>query len=410
MPRSSWSRACIRAIERYRRLGAGRYAGRCRFDPSCSTFALEAFRTRAFLVALWMAFWRVLRCNPLVPQRSRDPVREHRRLRLRPGAVPTFFSFAALAGFFVMGVTVFASAQSITGGCSASVNGRDPASMTSSDPLVVSEGETVSVEGSAPSGSGGESVTTVTVSGIEGVVGFSGESHAASGEAWGGQVNVDDYLKWGTGLYLVEADATGSGWSCSASGYVKLDGNPLTKPIGLVAAGFTLVGGVGAALSARPKRAPSAEQIKQEFGQDVDRLVAAPGASPPEFEAKPDTAREAWFTLGCLLLAILPLFLVRPIAAVVALPMPSRRIMVHGHAILGAMAGFLAGIGVAVLGQQYAFWPLTPVTAFGIPAWFALLGGVRGYLGRPWKVEFRVRHDSTFSATEPPPPPPMPGS
>jgi len=406
MPRSSWSRACIRAIERYRRLGAGRYAGRCRFDPSCSTFALEAFRTRAFPAALWMTFWRVLRCNPLVPQRSRDPVRAHRRLRLRPGAVPTFFSFTALVGLFLMGFALLASAQTLTGGCSSSVNGRDPTSMTSSDPLVVSEGETVSVQGSAPGGSAGESVTTVTVSGIEGVVGFSSESHAASGEAWGGDVNVDDYLKWGTGLYLVEAEATGSGWSCTASGYVKLDGNPLTKPIGLVAAGFTLLGGVGAALSARPKRAPSAEQIKRGFGQDA----AALGAGAPESEAKPDRAREVGLTLGCLLLATAFLFAVRPIAAVVALPMPSRRIMVHGHAILGAMSGFLAGIGVAVLGQQYAFWPLTPVTAFGIPAWFALLGGVRGYLGRPWKVEFRVRHDSTFSATEPPAPPPMPGS
>lgn len=39
-------------------------SGKCRFQPTCSEYAMEAFRT----LPLWKAFtktlWRILRCNP----------------------------------------------------------------------------------------------------------------------------------------------------------------------------------------------------------------------------------------------------------------------------------------------------------------------------------------------------------
>jgi hypothetical protein len=332
--------------------------------------------------------------------------------------VPTAFGVVALVGLFTLPFTLFASAEELSGGCSASVNGRTPTSMTKNDPLVVGEGDVVSAEGTAPGGSAeGESVTTVTVSGVEGVVGFSSETRAGSGVAWGGEVSVDDYLKWGVGLYLVEAEAVGSGWSCSASGYVKLEGNPLSKPIGQAAAGLAAVGAVGAALSARPRRSPMLQELQKSFGQDVDKAVAqatVPGADatyvPPKWTS-PDIKGEAAVVAGCLFFLFPALFLGAKAAAVVAVPLQRGRIWVHGHVVLGAISGLVAGVGVAVLGQQYAIWPLTPMTAFGIPVWFATVCGVRAFIGRPWKVEFRIRHDSTFSATEtPPPPPPMPTS
>lgn len=50
----------------------------CRFYPTCSSYALEAFQNRGFFVALALTIWRILRCNPLfrggydpVPQRKR---------------------------------------------------------------------------------------------------------------------------------------------------------------------------------------------------------------------------------------------------------------------------------------------------------------------------------------------------
>ena len=36
----------------------------CRFTPSCSTYALEAFKKRGFIVGFILSVWRILRCNP----------------------------------------------------------------------------------------------------------------------------------------------------------------------------------------------------------------------------------------------------------------------------------------------------------------------------------------------------------
>jgi len=36
----------------------------CRFTPTCSAYALEAFRKRGFIVGMLLTFYRILRCNP----------------------------------------------------------------------------------------------------------------------------------------------------------------------------------------------------------------------------------------------------------------------------------------------------------------------------------------------------------
>ena len=36
----------------------------CRFRPTCSAYALEAFRKRGFFVGFYLTVSRVLRCNP----------------------------------------------------------------------------------------------------------------------------------------------------------------------------------------------------------------------------------------------------------------------------------------------------------------------------------------------------------
>jgi uncharacterized protein len=48
------------------RLSLGRLlAGRCRFHPSCSAYALEAVQTHGAAKGSALAAWRVLRCSPL---------------------------------------------------------------------------------------------------------------------------------------------------------------------------------------------------------------------------------------------------------------------------------------------------------------------------------------------------------
>lgn len=37
---------------------------RCRFYPSCSAYAVQAFRTNGLVIGLFQSVWRLLRCGP----------------------------------------------------------------------------------------------------------------------------------------------------------------------------------------------------------------------------------------------------------------------------------------------------------------------------------------------------------
>ncbi|MBE6817817.1 MAG: membrane protein insertion efficiency factor YidD [Ruminococcaceae bacterium] len=49
------------------------FHGCCRFYPTCSAYALEAVEVHGALKGSWLAFKRILRCNPLFPG-GYDPV------------------------------------------------------------------------------------------------------------------------------------------------------------------------------------------------------------------------------------------------------------------------------------------------------------------------------------------------
>ncbi|MFH5881680.1 MAG: membrane protein insertion efficiency factor YidD [Candidatus Izemoplasmataceae bacterium] len=53
----------IKLIEGYQKLTKNTNPT-CRYTPTCSSYAKEAFQTRNFFVALWLSIWRILRCNP----------------------------------------------------------------------------------------------------------------------------------------------------------------------------------------------------------------------------------------------------------------------------------------------------------------------------------------------------------
>ena len=47
----------------------------CRFTPTCSAYAIEAFSKRGFFIGLILTVWRILRCNPFC-KGGYDPVPE----------------------------------------------------------------------------------------------------------------------------------------------------------------------------------------------------------------------------------------------------------------------------------------------------------------------------------------------
>lgn len=45
----------------------------CRFEPTCSSYTIEALRRHGFLKGLGLGAWRLLRCHPFHPG-GFDPV------------------------------------------------------------------------------------------------------------------------------------------------------------------------------------------------------------------------------------------------------------------------------------------------------------------------------------------------
>jgi putative membrane protein insertion efficiency factor len=48
----------------YQRVISPALPRRCRYEPTCSTYAIQALRQFGILRGLVLATWRVLRCNP----------------------------------------------------------------------------------------------------------------------------------------------------------------------------------------------------------------------------------------------------------------------------------------------------------------------------------------------------------
>ncbi len=62
-------------IKLYRKIISPIKPPSCRFTPTCSAYALEAFLKRGFFVGSALTLWRILRCNPFC-KGGYDPVPE----------------------------------------------------------------------------------------------------------------------------------------------------------------------------------------------------------------------------------------------------------------------------------------------------------------------------------------------
>lgn len=71
--------AAIVLMQAYRRVISPLYGPVCRYHPSCSRYALEAFQSRGFTIGFLLSAWRLLRCTPFTPGGIDDvPGPQHR--------------------------------------------------------------------------------------------------------------------------------------------------------------------------------------------------------------------------------------------------------------------------------------------------------------------------------------------
>ena len=63
----------IGLIGLYQRFISPLLAPRCRFSPSCSTYAMEALERHGLWRGGWLSLWRLLRCHPFTAG-GYDPV------------------------------------------------------------------------------------------------------------------------------------------------------------------------------------------------------------------------------------------------------------------------------------------------------------------------------------------------
>ncbi|MFH0992769.1 MAG: membrane protein insertion efficiency factor YidD [bacterium] len=68
----------MKLIRKYQTAFAGRRP-RCRYSPTCSNYALQAYENYNFFYATILTVWRILRCNPL-SRGGYDPIPKYKKI------------------------------------------------------------------------------------------------------------------------------------------------------------------------------------------------------------------------------------------------------------------------------------------------------------------------------------------
>jgi hypothetical protein len=387
----------LRGIETYRSSKAHRRtAGCCRFTPTCSHYAEDALRRRGFVVALVLVAWRVVRCNPLTPYGTHDPIGPRRRGAAR--RVVAVLGLAGLTTFLVAGTAAASTlaprqggGSGTAGGCDAFVGGVPIGGLSVDHPLQVHKGQKILLTGlspigirSLPSTAALRSTTDVKIHFIEKLLTTS-LTENATGQRFQRVVNVDSYLKYGSGVYRVDVRSVApGGWDCSATFYVELHGSKLAAEVAIAVGA---VGAAGVAGSARGGEPRTPDENTGEFDPAADPEVVERFQAPRPDRGATGAADGGVGCLAGILFALIASTGAFATAVPVTVSRPDpRRVWVKGHPILGFLSGLLAGIGITVGLWQLNFYPLNLTSAVLAPLATAVLGGWRGWRGRAWRV------------------------
>jgi len=390
------------AIDNYRASTLhDRVGHRCRFRPTCSHYAEDALLTRALPVALILVVRRLLRCTARTPLGTVDRVpRPSPRWAARVAGV------LLLSGLTTLLVAGTASAlappklfvhgsETTSGGCDAFVGGVPIGNLDADHPLQVHKNQRVVLTGlgppgirNLPSSLGLRSTTEAKIHFVANLATRS-VSENGTGQRFQKSVNVDNYLKYGSGVYRVDMHSVApGGWDCSATFWVEMHGSKLGAE---VAVAVGAIGTVGMVASARGGGEPPVDETppqSDEFG------TYDPGVAPEVLEraeARRDRAANGLADGGTACLAGILFALIASTGAfAAAVPVGTggnpRRVWVKGRPVLGFVSGLFAGIGTTVALQQFGVYPLTIASAVVAPLVTAVLGGLRGWRGTAWRV------------------------
>ncbi len=158
------------------------------------------------------------------------------------------------AALLVAAAVPTAFAQGVEGGCSATVNGQTLDTLDIKHPLLVARGDILALTGTVPATAGTGDIPSETKIYVEVVGDLPVAEQIGNGPVWGDWVELPEVLaSLAPGVYKVKGTATGEGWVCTGSAYIKIEGGPLTAA---AAAGAVSVvaGGIAAVGAIRPKQ------------------------------------------------------------------------------------------------------------------------------------------------------------
>jgi hypothetical protein len=150
---------------------------------------------------------------------------------------------AVVAAVCSIALTASPASAGLSGPCTATIGGKNVADLETgptSTPVKVKENDRVIVTMSS----------SRQMNHLEITLNFAGSGVTVkdkdiSSNSWAESVPVDDYAKWGVGLYLIEGVGTGTGFSCTGDALVEVEGSPFGTFAGWIALGVAILGVLG---------------------------------------------------------------------------------------------------------------------------------------------------------------------